>query len=105
MTWFLGHYCHDPALRRSPRVAPLHCPDLAGLPRTVIILAGHDPLADEGLAYAAALHAARVPVTVRTFESLAHGFLRFTGPVAAARAAAAQVAATAAGLVGQSDVG
>src|SRR5229473_3113032 len=60
------------------------------LPRTVIILAGHDPLVDEGLAYADVLRAAGVPVTARTFESLAHGFLRFTGPVAAARAAAAE---------------
>jgi acetyl esterase len=105
MAWFLGHYCNDPAQLWSPRVAPLRCPDLAGLPRTVIILAGHDPLVDEGLAYAAALHAAGVPVTARTFESLAHGFLRFTGPVAAARAAAAEVAAAAAGLVGQAGDG
>jgi acetyl esterase len=71
----------------------------------VIILAGHDPLVDEGLAYAAALHAARVPVTARTFESLAHGFLRFTGPVAAARAAAAEVATAAAGLAGRAATG
>jgi len=105
MDWFLSHYCHDPAQFRSPRVAPLRCPDLAGLPRTVIILAGHDPLLDEGLTYAAALHAAGVPVTARTFESLPHGFLRFTGPVAAARAAAAEVATAAAGLAGQAGVG
>jgi acetyl esterase len=100
MAWFLGHYCGDPAQLRSPRVAPLRGPDLAGLPRTTIILAGHDPLVDEGLAYAAALGAAGVPVTSRTFDSLAHGFLRFTGPVAAARAAAAEVAAAAAALAG-----
>lgn len=105
MAWFLGHYCGDPAQLRSPRVAPLRCPDLAGLPRTTIILAGHDPLADEGLAYAAALGAAGVPVTSRTFGSLAHGFLRFTGPVAAARAAAAEVAAAAAALAGPAAAG
>jgi acetyl esterase len=104
MDWFLRHYCQDLAQLWSPRVAPLRSADLAGLPRTVIILAGHDPLADEGLAYAAALHAAGVPVTTRTFESLPHGFLRFTGPVAAARAAAAEVAAAAAGLAGQAPV-
>jgi acetyl esterase len=105
MEWFLRHYCPDPAQLWSSRVAPLRCPHLAGLPRTVIILAGHDPLLDEGLAYAAALHAAGVPVTARTFESLPHGFLRFTGPVAAARAAAAEVATAAAGLAGWAATG
>jgi acetyl esterase/lipase len=105
MKWFLRHYCPDPVQLWSPRVAPLRGPDLAGLPRTVIILAGHDPLVDEGLAYAAALRTAGVPVTVRTFESLPHGFLRFTGPVAAARAAAAEVATEATGLAGQAAAG
>jgi acetyl esterase len=99
MAWFLGHYCPNPAEQSSPRVAPLHGPDLSALPRTTIMLAGHDPLQDEGSEYATALAAAGVPVSTHRFESLAHGFLRFTGPVAAARAAATAVAAAAADLL------
>jgi acetyl esterase len=50
------------AERASPRLAPLRAPDLRSLPPAVIAVAGHDPLYDEGVAYAAALRAAGVPV-------------------------------------------
>jgi acetyl esterase len=98
MTWFFDHYVPVAAERVSPRLAPLRAPDLRGLPPTVIAVAGHDPLYDEGVAYAAALRAAGVPVELLDFPALVHGFLRFTGPVPAAADAAAVIVAAAARL-------
>jgi acetyl esterase len=98
MTWFFDHYAPVAAERASPRLAPLRAPDLRSLPPAVIAVAGHDPLYDEGVAYAAALRAAGLPVELLDFPALVHGFLRFTGPVPAAADAAAGIVAAAARL-------
>ena len=98
MTWFFDHYAPVPAERASSRLAPLRAPDLRGLPPAVVAVAGHDPLYDEGVAYAAALRAVGVPVELLDFPALVHGFLRFTGPVPAAADAAAGIVAAAARL-------
>jgi len=97
MSWFFDHYC-PVGERGSPLFAPLRAPDLAGLPPTVIAIAGHDPLYDEGAAYARALAAAGVRVTVLDYPALVHGFLRFTGITPAAAAAARELARAAARL-------
>lgn len=99
MTWFFDRYLPEPADRSLPRAAPLRAISLAGLPPAVVVVAGHDPLYDEGIAYAAALRAADVPVTLLDFTPLVHGFLRYLGPVPAARDAAAQIVVATAHLV------
>ncbi|KQW48778.1 alpha/beta hydrolase [Nocardioides sp. Root1257] len=75
MAWFDQQYVgHLPEVDvTDPRLAPLHG-DLAGLAPAVLVVAEYDPLRDDGLAYAAALSAAGVPVEVRTFEGMVHGF-------------------------------
>jgi acetyl esterase len=74
MVWFWDHYAPDEAEREHPHVSPIRASDLAGLPPAHIVIAGHDPLRDEGLAYAAALESAGVPVTVARYDDQIHAF-------------------------------
>ena len=68
-------------------VSPLLADDLSGLAPALVVVAGFDPLRDEGIAYAARLQSAGVPVAVRDEPTLPHGFLQLTGVSrAAARA-------------------
>jgi acetyl esterase len=99
MGWFFNHYVPVLADRESPRFAPFRAVSLAGLPPALVVVAGHDPLHDDGIAYADRLRTARVPVTVLEFGSLVHGFLRFTGPVLAAADAASRIVAATAALI------
>ncbi|HWL47430.1 MAG TPA: alpha/beta hydrolase, partial [Sphingomonadaceae bacterium] len=55
---------------------PLHQPALAGLPPTILLAAEHDPMRDEGDAFAARLHDAGVTVSSRVAPAMPHGFLR-----------------------------
>jgi len=57
--------------------SPLRARDLAGLPSALIAIAGHDPLAEEGQAYAARLEAAGVQVQLQRFEDMFHPFFGF----------------------------
>ena len=65
----------------EPDASPLRASDFSGLPPAFIAVAGHDVLRDEGIAYARALEAAGVPVTLEEYEDMPHGFLRWGGVV------------------------
>jgi acetyl esterase/lipase len=88
MMWFDQQYVgHLPDLDATdPRFAPLHG-SLAGLAPAVVVVAELDPLRDDGLAYAAALDAAGVPVEVRAFPGMIHGFVDMGRHSPAAQAA------------------
>ncbi len=58
--------------------------DLSGLPPATVITASHDPLRDEGIAYAERLTAAGVPVRQRNWEGYPHLFPSMGGYVDAA---------------------
>jgi acetyl esterase len=75
----------------EPDASPLRAEDFGGLPPAFIAVAGVDVLRDDGIAYAAALEAAGVPVTLRTYEDMSHGFLRWGGVVDRARELVAEL--------------
>lgn len=71
----------------DPRVSPLRFASHAGLPPSLVVTAGCDPLRDEGIAYIAALQEAGVPVAWQDAETLIHGFVDL-GPMVPAAAEA-----------------
>jgi acetyl esterase/lipase len=91
MRWFWRHYLARAEQGREPYASPLLTPSLAGLPAALVITAEHDPLRDEGEAYAARLRDAGVPVTLTRYDGMFHGFLRMTRFLDKARAAVDEV--------------
>ncbi|WP_433504859.1 alpha/beta hydrolase [Pseudonocardia halophobica] len=67
--------------------------ELAGLPPTLLVLAGLDILHDDGLAYADALRAADVAVEVADHADLPHGFLEWSAAVSRSREAHERIGA------------
>jgi len=91
MRWFWSHYVPDPDQRRHPLAAPLHAEDLSGLPPAIVVIAGCDPLRDEGTAYAERLAQAGVPTQVELFEHMIHGFFTMVDLIGPANAAVRQI--------------
>lgn len=70
-------YAQDEKNLSDPRLSPLLAPDevLVGLPPTLMLIAGMDPLRFEAQRYAARLVDAGVDVDVRQFPENDHGFV------------------------------
>ena len=91
VAWGAEQWVPDPSHRADPEVSPLHAVDLGGLPPAVVVTAEHDPLRDEGDAYAARLAATDVPVRHRCEAGMVHGFLTLDTLSPAAAAAGERV--------------
>ena len=89
--WFCNHYLGGADIndwRASPARAKL-----AGLPPAYVLVAGADPLRDEGNEYAERLKAAGVPVTHRFFPGQFHGFFTMGKLLNQANVAASEISA------------
>ncbi|MEC9072713.1 MAG: alpha/beta hydrolase [Myxococcota bacterium] len=74
MRWFIGHYVRKEEERLDPRVSPLLAESLKGVAPACVLIAGFDPLRDEGLAYVKKLEEDDVSVDLHKHTGLFHGF-------------------------------
>jgi acetyl esterase len=93
MRWYWEQYLARPEDGASPDASPLRADDLGGVAPALVLVAGFDPLRDEGEAYAARLAAAGVPTRLVRYDGLIHGFLRMPAVIDAAAAALDETAA------------
>jgi acetyl esterase len=75
MRWFIDLYLNSPAERTDWRASPLRAADLSGTPPAFVLTVAHDPLCDEGIAYAKRLEQEGVRVTHLHLSDQIHGFL------------------------------
>lgn len=73
MEWFAKNYLNNMSQAADPRISLVKA-KLNGLPRTMIITAGIDPLHDEGKMLADKLEAAGVKVTYKDYSGVTHEF-------------------------------
>jgi acetyl esterase len=77
MEWFVGHYLGGTGIDAGDAsVSPLAAPStrMRNTATASVLVAGFDPLRDEGLGYATALSDAGVATHTRAFSGQIHGF-------------------------------
>ncbi|MBF0876380.1 alpha/beta hydrolase [Gluconobacter cerevisiae] len=73
--WYCGQTLASPEQLFDPAFSPLLADDFSNLPPAMIVTAGFDPLRGEGELYARCLDEAVVPVVLKNFPHMIHGFL------------------------------
>jgi acetyl esterase len=79
IVWFLDQYVPHGRFITDARVSPLLATDLSGLAAALMMVAGFDPLRDEGRLYAERMRDAGVDVETVCSEGSIHGFLNTAG--------------------------
>ena len=75
LEWFYANYLPTGADSKDVRISPLFARDMSGLPPAYVMLAGFDPLHDEGLQYAEKLRMAGIAVIVADYPDMVHDFI------------------------------
>jgi acetyl esterase/lipase len=91
MRWFWDCYARAGADPTDWRLSPLRAPTVAGVAPALVITAEHDPLRDEGEAYADRLREAGVSVELRRYDAMVHAFFGLSAAIDASRDAMALV--------------
>lgn len=73
--WFFDQYFEAGADTSDPKASPLLTEKFGGLPPAYVMVAGFDPLHDEGVAYAEKLRDAGVAVTLDDYPDMVHDFI------------------------------
>ena len=76
LEWFYDLYAREPLDRNDWRFSPLRADDLSGVAPAIVLLAGLDPLLDEGQAYAERLQSSGVKVEIVLAPDMTHDLLR-----------------------------
>ncbi len=84
MRYFVDYYAPEASQRLDWRASPLRAERLAGTPPALVLTVAHDPLADEGRAYADRLEAEGVRVTALHLSDQIHGLVTMGRVIAAA---------------------
>ncbi|EKT80807.1 lipase/esterase [Rhodococcus opacus M213] len=75
--WFWDQYLRTEADRKDPRATPANANSFAELPPALVVVAGHDPLRDDGLNYARLLTEGGTRTEVVRFDGGFHDFVLF----------------------------
>ena len=92
MRWIWQTYLADAEQQKDWRAAPILA-DLKGVAPAHLIVGSLDPLLDDSHKLAAKLKEAGVPCTLRVYEGINHGFIRYGRLIGTARRAVADCAA------------
>ena len=91
MRWFWTHYAGACDVS-DPYLCPLRAKNLRGLPPAFVVTAEHDPLRDEGEAYARRLREAGVAARWKRYPGVFHGFFAMGSVLSRGREATADAA-------------
>lgn len=94
MDYFIGHYLNNDQERFQAMASPLLASDTAlkQMPKTILTLAGFDPLYDEGKAFYEKLKSLGVDIELIEHLDLTHGFITMTGALKKGREAHSEIA-------------
>ena len=92
MHYFIGHYTPQASQRTEWRASPLLAQSLAGTAPAFVLTVAHDPLCDEGRAYATRLEDEGVRVQALHLSDQIHGMLMQGRVVAASETVSLAVA-------------
>lgn len=92
LDWYVAHYLSAGIAPGDPGVSPLLTEDLCGLAPALLVTADHDPLRDEGRAYAQRLIAAGNDVCYVEWRGVTHGFFNMGATTPEARRLIARIA-------------